>query len=95
MGPARCAMPRIDGHGLLHSFASPGVRMLAPRSEAKMLPHRRPAKENGPISPSAAVRAARDSGGRLCRQPDLPERGKGAKIRAISGVIRRIPAISD
>jgi hypothetical protein len=26
------------------------------------------------------------------RQPDLPERGKGAKICATSGVIRRIPA---
>jgi hypothetical protein len=49
------------------------------------------ATENGPISPSAAVRAARGSGRRPRRQPGLPERGKCAKIRATSGVIRGIP----
>jgi len=41
------------------------------------------AKENGPIIPSAAVRAARGSGSRPRRQPGLPERGKSAKIRAL------------
>ena len=48
-------------------------------------------KGNGPISPSAAVRAARGSGSRPRRQPGFPERGKSAKIRATSGVIREIP----
>jgi hypothetical protein len=48
-------------------------------------------RKNGPISPSAAVRAARGSGSRPRRQPGLPERGKSAKIRATSGVIRGIP----
>ena len=53
------------------------------------------AKENGPISPSAAVRAARGSGSRPRRQPGLSERGKSAKIRATSGVIRGIPVKSS
>ena len=51
-------------------------------------------KENGPISPSAAVRDARGSGSRPHRQPGLPERGKSAKIRATSGRIRGIPAFA-
>ena len=50
-------------------------------------------QENGPISPSAAVRAARGSGRRPRRQPGLPERGKSAKIRATSGVVPRSPGL--
>ena len=42
-------------------------------------------------APLTAVRAARGSGSRPRRQPVLPERGKSAKIRATSGVIRGIP----
>ena len=43
--------------------------------------------ENGQISPSITVRAARGDGGRPGRQPVLPERGESAKILPKSGVI--------
>jgi hypothetical protein len=41
-----------------------------------------------------AVRAARGSGSHPHRQPGLSERGKSAKIRATSGVIRGIPVVN-
>ena len=49
------------------------------------------ARENGQISPAAAVRAVRDDGTRPRRHPLLRERGKIAKMHAGSGVIRGIP----
>ena len=49
------------------------------------------ARENGQISPAAAVRAVRDDGTRPRRHPLLRERGKIAKMHARSGVIRGIP----